>query len=148
MAAKKKHALPFDKQQGGVIAIQRRLLESVNYLSLSAQAKALITLLQVHWRNDKPVAYGVREAIEKIPCSKLKARETFTELQQAGFIEMVDESWFDSRSGSKSRTWRLTWLPWQGKSPTNCWEKNSSTGLKTIPVSTPEVSKTIPEGIE
>jgi hypothetical protein len=146
--ARKKQSLPFDKQQGGVIAIQRRLLESVAYLTLSPQAKALITLLQVHWRNDKPVAYGVREAMAKIPCSKLKARETFTELSEKGFIEMIDEAWFDSRTGSKSRTWRLTWLPWYGKAPTNEWEKNSSTGLKTNPERLSEVSKTNPVKIE
>lgn len=145
--ARKKHSLPFDKQ-GGVIAIQRRLLESANYLSLSARAKVLITLLQVHWRNDKPVAYGVREAMEKIPCSKLTAREAFNELSEGGFIEMIDEAWFDSRTGSKSRTWRLTWLPWYGKAPTNEWEKNSSTGLKTNPVRPSEVSKTNPVKIE
>lgn len=146
--ARKKRSLPFDRHEGGVIVIQRRLVESVAYLTLSPQAKALINLLQVHWHNDKPVAYGVREAMAKIPCSKLKARETFTELSEKGFIEMINESWFDSRTGSKSRTWRLTWLPWHGKKPTNDWEKNSSTGLKTNPATPSEVSKTIPEKIE
>ncbi len=71
--------------------------------------------MQVHWQHDKSVAYGILEAMDKIPCSKLKARETFIELANAGFIEMVDDSWFDSRTQSKSRTWRLTWLPWHGK---------------------------------
>lgn len=123
---KKRNSLPFDKI-GGIVAIQKRLLESREYLELRAQSKVLITLMQVHWRNEKPVAYGIREAMQKIPCSKGTAQAAFKELMEAGFIEMVDESLFDSRTKSKSRTWRLTWLPYNWKEPTNEWEKTRST---------------------
>ena len=122
MASKKKNPLPFDKK-GGIVALPRRMLTSSNYLSLSAYAKALLPLMQTHWRNDKPVDYGVKEAEEKIPCAYITARKVFYELQEKGFIEMIDESFFSSRTYSKTRTWRLTWLPFNYKEPTREWEK-------------------------
>lgn len=121
MSKKRKNTLPFDKR-GGVIIKRRLMIESCAYLSLSSHAKALTELMQVHWRNDKPVDYGVREAETKIPCGRQKAMNTFKELREAGFIVMVDESLFNSRTQSKSRTWRLTWLPYMDNKPTNDWE--------------------------
>lgn len=120
--SRKKSSLPFDRR-GGAMVTQRFMLDSPAYLALSSQAKALMTLMQVHWRPDKPVGYGVREAQAKIPCSRKVAMRTFEELECAGFIVMVDESLFDSRAGSKSRTWRLTWMPFESRKPTNDWEK-------------------------
>lgn len=122
MARRKKSGLPFDSR-GGTLVLLRRMIVSPAWLGLTAQAKALLVLMQVHWRADEPVAYGVREAMEKIPCAKGTAQRAFAELQQGGFIQVVDLSLFNSREQSKSRTWRLTWMPWQGREPTNEWEK-------------------------
>jgi len=136
---KKKNRLPFDSR-GGIVAIQRRLITSRAYLNLSAQAKALIALLHIHWRNDIPVGYGIREAAEKIPCARKTAMDAFQQLQRSGFIVMVDESLFISRTNSKARTWRLTWLPFNGRPPSNDWEKtNNSTGADMAPVEESEV---------
>lgn len=118
---RKKHRLPFD-QKGGVLVLQRRLISSSRYLDLCAQAKVLMLLLHEHWRNEKPVAFGVREAMQKIPCAKGTAQRAFRELEDNGFIVKVDESLFNSRIGSRSRTWRLTWLPFNFREPTNDWE--------------------------
>lgn len=125
--AKSKRKLPFDSR-GGVCAIQRRLLRSPAYLKLPAQAKVLIHLLQIYWKPNEPVGFGVRQAQLEIPCSRAKALESFNVLQEAGFIELHDESLFNSREGSRTRTWRLTWMP-EGyssgydKPPSNEWEK-------------------------
>lgn len=100
----------------------RRMLDSTAYLALSPQAKVLMLLMQVHWRPDQPVGFGVRQAEQSIPCSHKKAMKTFHELEEAGFIVMVDASLFCSRTQSKTRTWRLTWLPWNSRPPTNDWE--------------------------
>lgn len=139
----KKSRMPFDNV-GGVVAIQRRMLSSPAYLSLSAQAKALMPLMQKHWTAAGPVGFGVRQAQEEIPCSRTLALRVFDELVDAGFIVMVDESLFCSRAQSKTRTWRLTWLPcWNNRPPTNDWEKaeiSISTGPKMVPVTNPQVS--------
>ena len=122
MALYKKQSLPFDKH-GGVIVIQRKLIESNAYQALTVHAKALIPALQLHWRNEEPVAYGIREAMKTIPCAFNTARNAFNQLEKKGFIVKVDESIFNSRSGSKTRTWRLTWLPFNSRKPTNDWKK-------------------------
>jgi hypothetical protein len=122
MPRRKKHALPFDSR-GGTLVLPRRMMESPARMGLTPQAKELLILLQAHWRNDVPVAYGVREAKAKIPCAKGTAQRAFVQLQKAGFIQVVDQSLFNSREQSKTRTWRLTWMPWQGRPPTNDWEK-------------------------
>ena len=82
-----------------------------------------MTLMQVYWSAYKPVDFGHEEARNKIPCSKDKTTLVFRELQQRGFIVKVDEAIFSSRNQGKVRTWRLTWLPFGGREPTNNWEK-------------------------
>lgn len=123
--ASRKNALPFDRR-GGVVTVQRRLLQSGAYLALTPYAKVLLHLLQCHWRPTEPVGFGVREAQDLIPCCRSVAMRSFQELQDAGFIAMVEESVFCSRTQSKTRTWRLTWLPWRGAEPTNDWEKRDA----------------------
>lgn len=122
VSVSKKFKLPFDKR-GGRITLRRQMLESKTFLDLSPQAKVLLLLLQVQWRADRAVGYGIREAEEKIGCSRKIAMRAFSELREAGFIRLVDESLFCSRRHSKTRTWRLTWLPWNYSEPTNDWEK-------------------------
>lgn len=118
----KRKGLPFDKQ-GGVVVIQRRLLASPAYLDLSPQAKVLMTLMQRHWSPHGPVGFGIRQAEVEIPCSRALAIRAFRELVAGGFIKLIDESLFCSRTQSKTRTWRLTWLPcWRNRAPTNDWE--------------------------
>ena len=121
----KRKSLPYDRD-GGAVVIQRRLLTSHAYVALRPQEKALLHLLQVHWRHGEPVAFGVREAMRLIPCSKSTAIRSFDVLQESGFIELVDESVFCSRTMSKARTWRLTWMPWNFKAPTNEWENSDA----------------------
>ncbi len=118
----KKKGLPFDGR-GGVVTIQRRLLASPGYFALSPQAKVLMLLMQRHWSPHGPVGFGVRQAEAEIPCSRALAMRAFRELLDGGFIELIDESLFCSRTQSKTRTWRLTWLPcWRNRAPTNEWE--------------------------
>ncbi|MDR2880772.1 MAG: hypothetical protein LBV29_02575 [Azoarcus sp.] len=122
------------------------MIESPAFLELPAQAKALIPLLQIHWRPDKPVDYGVEEARKKIPCDKRTARKAFDRLAADGFVDKVDESFFSSRTGSKTRTWRLNWMPWLDKRPTDEWvrkweQKNESTGGIMHPVTHPQGAK-------
>lgn len=141
--ATKKHQLPYDKE-GGRQTIQLRLTRSQQYLRLTCQAKALLHLMHSFWSSRGPVGFGVRQAEAEIPCSRKLAMRAFDELVETGFIVMVDESLFCSRVQSKTRTWRLTWMPcWNHRAPTNDWEKRQisiSTGVKTTPVGVPQVS--------
>ena len=120
--SKKKNSLPFDRS-GGTLVINRRMLNSDAYTVLKPYDKVLLLLLQEQWRNDRPVAYGVREAAAKIPCDEKTAVKSFIRLFESGFIVMAEESLFNSRTGSKAREWRLTWMPHLGKAPTKEWEQ-------------------------
>jgi hypothetical protein len=121
MAKSKKPKLPYDTR-GGVIVISRAMLEADAYQSLPATAKALMIVMQTQWRNDRAVSYGVREAALKIGCTTATASKAFKLLQERGFIVCNTESFFNSRTGSKAREWRLTWMPFLDKKPTYDWE--------------------------
>lgn len=114
--------LSFDRR-GGTIVASRAMRESYVYESMPATAKVLMDLLQLQWRNGRPVAYGVREAAEKIGCTPTTATKAFRVLWERGFIVCVTESFFNSKTGSKTREWRLTWMPFDYKNPTHDWEK-------------------------
>ncbi|PRY70990.1 hypothetical protein [Halomonas ventosae] len=126
-AKKRQPKLPLDAR-GGVVIQARHMLESPQFLALSPFAKALVPLLQLHWRLDRPVDFGIREAAEKVGCSKDRASRAFKELLEAGFIEEAGESLFDSRYGSRTRSWRLTWMPTgtfdKPVPPSNRWEQD------------------------
>lgn len=117
----KRFKIPFDKR-GGVCVLSRQMLNHKNYLTLSASAKVLILLMHEQWRDEMEVDYGIREAAGKIPCSRPTAMKAFRQLEEREFIHKVSESLFSSRTESKTRTWRLTWMPFLSKKPTGEWE--------------------------
>ena len=117
----RKFKIPYDTR-GGVCVLSRQMLNHENYLTLPAQAKVLILLLHEQWRDEKEVDYGIREASEKIPCSRPTAMKAFRQLEEREFIHKVSESLLSSRGASKTRTWRLTWMPFLSKKPTGEWE--------------------------
>nr|WP_205600894.1 hypothetical protein [Halomonas socia] len=127
--------LPLDKR-GGVVVQAGHMLASPQFLALSPYAKALVPLLQLHWRINKPVDFGVREAAEKVGCSKDRAARAFKELVAAGFIEEATESLFDSRYGSRTRSWRLTWMPTgtieNPVPPSHRWEQAPAANRPTV----------------
>jgi len=123
MSRRKRFQQPFDRR-GSVVVVGIHLLKSRQFLSLMSQAKVLMLLLLQHWRSDKPVAYGIREAAEKIPCDRRTAMKAFDQLMERGFVTMVDYSTFCSRTESKSRTWKLEWMPFNDKPPSNLWEED------------------------
>jgi hypothetical protein len=120
--ARKKPELPFDSR-GGVLVVSRAMREKPVYESMPADAKVLMDLLHMQWRNDRPVAYGVREAAGNIHCTPNTAGIAFKILHERGFIVCANESLFNSRTGSRTREWRLTWMPYLDRDPTHDWEK-------------------------
>ncbi|MFZ2406105.1 MAG: hypothetical protein WAW41_13275 [Methylobacter sp.] len=120
--AKKKHKLEFD-HRGGVMVVSRAMRESFAYQSMPPTAKVLMDLLQMQWRNDRPIAYGVREAAKKIGCKPETAGKAFKVLWTRGFLECHEQAFFNTKSGSKTREWKLTWMPFDGRKPTHDWEK-------------------------
>ena len=77
----------------------------------------------MHWNYENSVDYGVREAQDKIPCAKNTASKAFKPLQKAVFITLIEGSFFSSRTESKSRVWKLNWMPMGLSDPSNEWDK-------------------------
>lgn len=122
MSKKYKLKLKFDGR-GGVMVVSRAMRESYTYESMPASAKVLMDILHLQWRNERAVAHGVREAAKKIGCTPSTASKAFKILQERGFIICEKESLFNSKSGSKTREWCLTWMPFECRNPSNDWEK-------------------------
>lgn len=120
--AKKKPRLGFDSR-GGVLVVSRAMRESYVYESMPPASKVLMDLLQLQWRNDRPVAFGVRQAAEKIGCKPDTAGKAFGILRERGFIVCTNESLFNSKVGSRPREWRLTWMPYDNNPPSHDWQK-------------------------
>ena len=121
----KRFKIPFNNR-GGVVVMDMHMLKHKNYLTLSPQSKVLIILLHQHWRNEKEVDYGTREAADKIPCSKGTAMNAFKQLEDRGFITCVTPAVFSSRTECKARTWKLEWMPFNDRKASNKWEQWSS----------------------
>jgi hypothetical protein len=124
MPKRSKQKQPFDSR-GGVIVISRRMVNHDNYQSLTSQAKVLMLLLQEQWRSDRYVDFGISEAAQKIPCSRKTAMKSFKLLQERGFITCMEEYWFSSRTESRTRAWRLEWMPYDYREPKHFWDRSN-----------------------
>jgi len=113
----------FDKRGNKVITINKRMMQSRNYLTLSSAARSLMIMMHTHWQPNKYTDYGVREAAENLGSSQRTAMRVFDELQTRGFIVCMITSSFSSRTNSKTRSWNLTWLPYIKGDPTHEWEE-------------------------
>ena len=104
---------------GGVIGFPRYALRSDAYRDLSVTARALMFELQDVWRpRELGLHYSVRRAAEALGVANGTAANAFSELDDHGFVKCVCESdWFSGMA----REWRLSWLSYNGKEPSNEW---------------------------
>ena len=115
MAKKVKYRHP-----GGVIGFPRAVLRSEAFDDLSSHSKALMLILQDVWKppHEPTVHYSVRRVAKKLRVSMATASRVLKELRTHGFIRCIDESdW----SNGQARTYRLTWLEFNGREPSNDW---------------------------
>jgi hypothetical protein len=112
-------AKPKFKESGGVIVQSLLMLDSLAYKALSAKSVKLMSLMQIHWRDKKAIDYGITQVTKSVKCSRSTASALLKELQDYGFIELVDEADFYA---NKARSWRLTFRPFLGKEATNDWK--------------------------
>ena len=107
------------KVTGGVIVQPLLMLDSLAYQNLSAKSVKLLSLMQRHWREDKAIDYVITQVTRSLKCSRSTASALLTELQDYGFIVLVDEADFYA---NKARSWRLTFRPFLNKEPSNDWK--------------------------
>ena len=95
------------------------MIDSLAYEALNAKSVKLLSLMQRHWRENKAIAYGITQVTRSLKCSRSTASALLTELQDYGFIELVDEADFYA---NKARSWRLTFRPFLNREPTHDWK--------------------------
>ena len=97
----------------GFIKLGRELLQSEDFVALSANAKALFVGVagRFNGRNNGSIPFGVREAERWLHCGRATACRVFKELEAAGFIEAVERGAFNLKAEAgqgKSTRWRIT----------------------------------------
>ena len=107
------------KEPGGVIVQPIAMLESLAYQYLSPKSVKLLSLMQRHWQQNKPIDYGISQTTRVLKCSRSTASALFNELVELGFIAVVVEADFYA---NKARSWRLTCRPFLNKEPTHDWK--------------------------
>lgn len=119
---------PKYRYRDGVIAIPREVVRSPAYRQLSLGARCAMVELQDVWRGGGPVHMSARRLAEALGYSShVAAANALKELLQVGFIEIFEESNFIS---GKARSYRLTWLPDNGREPTCEYKKLAPSSLQ------------------
>jgi len=107
------------------------ILKSEAYRSLDTVARCLLTELVMieTGRNNGSLWLSIKDATDRIGLSDARpAMRAFEDLQDRGFVKMTKEAHFAIKAAetSRARCWRLTWLPYANKGPTNEWETYSA----------------------
>jgi len=100
--------------------LDHRILTSNAYRGLSPNARSLLVelIMLYNGENNGSLYLGVRDAAHRMGISDLTAATcALNDLQDLGFIEMTQESYFEVKASNKSRArcWRLTWLSGPGR---------------------------------
>ena len=120
--AKRKSFAPLYRRQGGFIVKHREWLESSAYRDLSLTARCLLDeFLLVHQRapnQNGRLGLSVEKAAPRLGICENTAGPAFHELLAHGFIALGNEAvWV----AGKAREYRLTFLPYNGREPTDEW---------------------------
>ena len=112
----KKAKLPYITDRR--IVVPFIVLQCQAYRSLSPKARALMTLLQMYWFNNKPTDMGVRQAAEYLNISIGTAGKAFAELEHAKFITVDSFSYRNISKGiNLTKSYILNWMPYEYKPP-------------------------------
>ena len=99
------------RQLSSFVALERYLLDSAAWKSLSCVARAAFIEIGNLYSgaNNGRIALSARTLAERINVSRATATRAFTELGDKGFIEAVRPGGFNIKTGAKRATeWRLT----------------------------------------
>ena len=98
------------------------IMESKAWLSLSPYARALWLVLMKRYNgsNNGKIALSIREGALECNMSHGKAKKSFDDLLERGFIKIALDSSFNFKM-KQSRRWIVTHEGYDKKAPTNEW---------------------------
>ena len=92
-----------DKKRNGFIKLEREILGTDAWLAI-ARSGALALLVDIwgryNGRNNGQISYSQREAEHRFGCGARRAIRWFRELQEAGFIVVMQSGSFQQKSGA------------------------------------------------
>lgn len=120
MSKKKKNHEHY-KHPGGWVGLPCRVFKSPEYRALTHKARCLIDELQCIYRDNRNgrIVLSVQHAARNMNCAYNTAKDAYNELQDAQFIEQMLEHRYTKK---QAREWRLTFQPYNGREPTDCWK--------------------------
>ena len=89
-----------------------------------ARALLLELVMMENGKNNGSLWLSVKDAVDRLGITDARpAIRSFELLQLVGLIAMTKEAHFSIKASetSRARCWRLTWLPFDGKPPSNDW---------------------------
>lgn len=103
------------------------MLISEAYRSLDPTARSLLTELTMieNGKNNGSIWLSVADATDRLGLSDARpAIRAFDDLQERGLIKMTKDAHFSVKTAatSRARCWRLTWLAFENKAPSNDWQ--------------------------
>lgn len=108
------------KHEGGFIGLPKRVFTSHAYRQLSPVARCILDELQHRYlpnRNGR-IGFSISNACDALNVSQKPVSRGFNELIKYGFIRMMADADY---SIGKTREWRLTFQPFNGREPTDEW---------------------------
>jgi hypothetical protein len=99
------------KTKGRFALVPDDVMCSPSYLATSMAARALLLEIARLYMgaNNGWLGLSVRQASERLGCSKDTASRAFHELQRHGLIEPMHRGHFDAKAAPKASEWRLAW---------------------------------------
>lgn len=102
------------------------LLKSEAYRSLNAVARAVLVelIMLENGSNNGSLYLSTRDAADRLGMSDERpAMRAFADLVDRGFVRLTKDAHFCIKAAdqSRARCWRLTWLPWDNRGPSNDW---------------------------
>ena len=108
------------ERSGGFFQFHRQIYDSAAFRSLSCIERVALLHLMYHYIPDRSEDIGMsnRRLARDIGVNKDTAGKALKRLEQVGLIRMVDESdWYRGAA----RSYRLTFMKYQGRQPTDEW---------------------------
>jgi len=99
------------RTKGTFALIPETVIRSPAYTATSLAARALLVEIAALYRsnNNGFLGLSVRQAVDRMRCSKDTAARCFRELQDNGLIEVMRRGNFKTKTAPLASEWRLTW---------------------------------------
>lgn len=132
-----KSALKSARRPGSFFCQHEQWHTSPAYRNLTCAARCLLQEFQLIHRPGRNgyLSISVNKAMVLLKVSKKTARRAFHELAEHGFLVLVKGEYWQERL---AREWRLTIEPWNGREPTDDWQKwEAGAPLVVLPKKSP-----------